>query len=250
MTPFPVTVNILNRTFYIRYEENLGTGFTIDIDDQQYLVTAKHVVEGIQDGDHIYLMHNDKWYGGAVNIAWMPPQCAEEDIAILLFQEELLSEAAYPVIVNSAGLYLGQDVYFLGYPYKMRMRFKEMKGGWPLPLVKKGIVSGFGGKKGPELIYIDGHNNPGFSGGPVIFGKAGDEHPHIAGVISGYKRNYEHLIDIENKKEPQIMNRYITYGNTGIIFAYALGDGVKYIRANPKRQRPEPIAPLLVKKDI
>ena len=61
-------------------------------------------------------------------------------------------------------------------------------------LVMSGIVSGFNfdetGADGPSL-WIDGHNNKGFSGGPVVFQPAQAASREecrwrIAGVISGY----------------------------------------------------------------
>ena len=46
------------------------------------------------------------------------------------------------------------------------------------------------------VLLLDGHNNPGFSGGPVLFKdrlKSGDNKYHLIGVISAYvnqkKRN-------------------------------------------------------------
>ena len=56
-----------------------------------------------------------------------------------------------------------------------------------------GIVSGFqfGGAGGASSIWVDGHNNRGFSGGPVVFqpvqAPTRDEcRWKIAGVTSGY----------------------------------------------------------------
>lgn len=52
-----ITTNVLQRTFRIKYGENTGTCFTIDVDDRQYIATARHVVDGIQRKDTIEIFH-------------------------------------------------------------------------------------------------------------------------------------------------------------------------------------------------
>ena len=42
----PVTSNVLLRVFPVRIGERVGTGFTMEIDHRQYLVTAKHLLVG------------------------------------------------------------------------------------------------------------------------------------------------------------------------------------------------------------
>ena len=65
-------------------------------------------------------------------------------------------------------------------------------------------------------IFLDGHNNPGFSGGPVVITNLGNESKHkmrIIGVISAYL-NEEKVIktpygDFKNRE------------NSGIVVSYA-----------------------------
>ena len=66
----------------------------------------------------------------------------------------------------------------------------------------------------PSVMFLDGHNNPGFSGGPVCFKKAGDKLFTIAGVISGYRYSQMPVLDKDNKK-----TEYYIKENTGIINA-------------------------------
>ena len=66
----------------------------------------------------------------------------------------------------------GQDVYFLGFPYGLHGDMSALSNDLPFPFVKKGIISLFH-NDGVNRIYLDGHNNPGFSGGPVVFMPAG-----------------------------------------------------------------------------
>jgi hypothetical protein len=65
---------------------------------------------------------------------------------------------------SADGLVLSQDVYFLGYPLPERVRLVGT-----LPFVKRGIASGRAEINGVHVWLVDGHINPGFSGGPVVF---------------------------------------------------------------------------------
>ena len=79
-----------------------------------------------------------------------------------------------------------------------------------MPFVKKGIVSCMSGSR----IFLDGHNNPGFSGGPVVFAKANGLDYKIGGVISGYKASKNPVVD--PKRIPSYAH---VYENTGIVIA-------------------------------
>ena len=52
-----ITSNVIQRTFHIRRDNSTGTAFTIDRGSKQYLVTARHVVEGIESGNAIEIFH-------------------------------------------------------------------------------------------------------------------------------------------------------------------------------------------------
>jgi hypothetical protein len=56
-----VTTNALGRVLFVKYKQGRGTAFTIEVDDKQYLVTAKHVVQGIEDKDTIEIFHEEQW---------------------------------------------------------------------------------------------------------------------------------------------------------------------------------------------
>lgn len=221
----PITSNILQRTFRLKYGESTGTCFTIDVDGRQYVVTARHVVKDIEPNDAIFVWHDKAWKKLNTTIAWVPE--AGDDIAIL--SPEIQLSPTHPVTPSNAHLVLGQDVYFLGYPYGMSLELEPLNGKYPIPLVKKGIVSGCDVEKNSSLFYIDGHNNPGFSGGPIVFHNlySKSENPCIAGVISGYRVEYESLLHGDGA------TGLVSAHNTGIIVAYTILDGVKYITQNP-----------------
>ena len=59
--PQEVHTNILTRVFLIRFGEKMGACFTIEVQDRQYLITARHNVDGIKDGDKIEIFQNEQW---------------------------------------------------------------------------------------------------------------------------------------------------------------------------------------------
>ena len=56
-----VTTNVIQRTFHIKWQGGTGTGFVIDYGSREYLVTARHVVEGIESGKVIEVFQGDEW---------------------------------------------------------------------------------------------------------------------------------------------------------------------------------------------
>jgi hypothetical protein len=52
---------VLQRTFHVKFGGGAATAFTIDVDGRQYIVTAKHVVEGIRPQDSLEIWHAQTW---------------------------------------------------------------------------------------------------------------------------------------------------------------------------------------------
>ena len=110
----------------------------------------------------------------------------EGEVDISVLAADIQISPTYPLNPTLGGIILGQDVYFLGFPYSLKSDVGSINRNFPLPLVKKAIVS-LVAERG-HYILLDGHNNPGFSGGPVVF------HPNnrgndfcVAGVVAGYR---------------------------------------------------------------
>ena len=87
-----------------------------------------------------------------------------------------------------------QQAFFLGFPYGIGDRFLK-ETGHPVAFVKRVTVSTLFGK--PYLL--DGHNNPGFSGGPVVFCPPGRKEFQVAAVVSGYRWASAPVRDQENR---------------------------------------------------
>jgi S1-C subfamily serine protease len=206
-----VPSNILQRIFYISHNGATGTGFTIDVDGRQYLATARHVIEGLVAGLQIAVHRNSTWQPIDIVDIWHSPTGA--DVSLLSLKNPL--SPAHPIIGgDSPSFFLSQQIYFLGFPYGLHMEGGLINNGYPVPFVKTGIVSSFSTVSGgSQLIYCDGHNNPGFSGGPIVSVSAKHEVTVIA-VVSAYRYN----------EDPVLLNGTdtgLTYrANTGLVIGY------------------------------
>ena len=217
-----VTANILQRTFLIHHDGNSGTCFSIDVEGRRYLITAKHVVETIGDEAVVEISHESGWLRVAVRLVGHGP--GEIDVTALAPQE--VFGAAHGLNLTTANLVLAEDVYFLGFPYGLGMEVKtDLNAGFPLPLVKKAVVSSLGLDDGPLLL--DGHNNAGFSGGPVAR-RGTREEQTVVGVVSGYRFD-RHRVRDEYGNET--LHTYDT--NTGIIIAHDIRHALAIVAENP-----------------
>lgn len=153
-----ITSNVIHRVFRIRYKNSGTTGFTLEIEGREYVVTAKHVVGGFCDGESLDVFASGSWRSCAARCVGHAE--GDRDISVLALQE-CLTPPGLPRPVTSKGVVYGQGVYFLGFPYGFVGHYILGDNGWPLPFVKKATVSLFD----QETFLLDGHNNPGFQAG-------------------------------------------------------------------------------------
>lgn len=226
----PVTANVLLRVFPVRIGDRVGTGFTIDIDRRQYLVTAKHLLEG--ELPSFVEVRIDEWISIPATLVGMGKE--KEDVMVLATDRRLSED--FPVVQGIAGMALGQSVRFLGYfpgvhtsplpGYKTRSS----------PLVMGGVVSGlhFDHDVGVGAsIWIDGHNNRGFSGGPVVFqpmtaNTLEECRWRIAGVITGF---VEAPVEVETATG--VDTGTVAMGNAGLLHAAPIRIVRDLIEKNP-----------------
>ena len=220
-----ISSNAINRTFRLKHGDAIGTGFTIDVASRQYVVTAHHVVAGLLAGDEaaVEIHHDGDWKPLLVQIAWLaePPV----DVAILAPQQQL-SHANTALEPTPSGISVGQQVYFLGFTEMELLAFPD-SAGFPMPLVRQGILAGVLAQSGPTVLVIDGHNIPGFSGGPVVFKPEGSSEFRVAGVVSAYRTQSRPVFLGEEETE------YSVAENSGLVIAYAFQEGINHIMANP-----------------
>ena len=227
-----ITSNVIHRTFHIGWGDFTGTAFAIDHASKQYLVTARHVVDGIASGNVIKLLHEREWKDLTVNVVGIGR--GEVDVAVLACSVRLSSPL--PLVASSADLAYGQSVSFLGYPFGWDVGGEQINRGVPLPFVKAGIVSAI--KSGDvSRIFLDAHGNKGFSGGPVVFvpnGRPRNEW-HVAGVVISYPTPLLPIVDRNGKPFPNPAGEPIGYvqENPGIVVAIGIRHAVELIDANP-----------------
>ena len=207
---FVITINVLQRIFQVKIQDQVGTAFAVDHLDQKYLITAKHLFKQSPQITSIQVFHNKEWKELAVQS--IKNAGGIIDISVLLPATKLPD--AHPLPITSAGISLGQDVFFLGFPYGLKTEVGQMNRNFPIPFVKKGIISSITFENNIQTIYVDGHNNPGFSGGPLVFSSPGKSEYKVAGVIAGYYFSNEKIYC--GTKESPFTYEY----NTGIVTAY------------------------------
>jgi S1-C subfamily serine protease len=211
-----VPSDILYRTFFIKAEK-YGTAFTVDVDGQEYLITAKHLLDESKDQLSIQLFRNEKWHTLLATV--IGHSRGEVDVSVLRLEDRLTNQQ-FLVNPTIAGLALGQDAYFTGFPYQMWNNVGSLIGGLPCAFVKKGTISSFQ-LSDPQIIFVDAINNEGFSGGPLFFyPPANPRMLCIAGVVSKFKIEDEPVIGSDGEKN----GMKVPY-NTGFLVAY----GAKYI---------------------
>ena len=184
-----VPIEMLQRTLLIRHDTTVGTAFELQRHDRKYLITARHMVAGLPDkGAAIQVMRSDKWTDCKM-VRTLFPKSPAVDIAVF----ETAEAVGTPDYVGTAengtgGATFGQNLWFLGFPYGLGTHIPTQAGGVFYPFIKHGILSAIDSSN-PDagIIFIDGHDNPGFSGGPVLFIDLSDKQYKILSVVSGYR---------------------------------------------------------------
>jgi len=228
------TGNVLTRVYQIRFNGTTGTAFLVDYEDRQYFVTAGHIVETAGSQASVEMMGPgfQNWKDFPVTVLHGRNKCV--DVAVLIPNERKLSKAdpiPYPY-----SFAFGQEAYFLGFPYGLYTSFGDHGPG--VALIKHAYVSAKvscaaiirDGNKDEQLLLLDGLNNPGFSGGPVVAPDMFSPFTTIRmqkliGVISGFRNDPVPLRvdgrDVANASTPT---------NTGIIVAVPIERVVEIIK--------------------
>jgi S1-C subfamily serine protease len=152
-----------------RVQRSNGSGFLIEFEDEPFLVTNFHVVEGALEPDTA-----DYLEGAEISVNF--PADADQDVvvdvvgvnpsfdlALLQLRDESELPAAPPLaIADSDGLSVGQKTIAIGNPFGLASS------------VTSGIVSALGrfvptiGQLPVPMVQTDAAINPGNSGGPLL----------------------------------------------------------------------------------
>jgi hypothetical protein len=148
---------------------------------------------------------------------------------------------------------LGQDVYFVGFPYADPALNTITPALENIGFVRKAVWSAQQIVDKAITMYFDGRNNAGFSGSPIVFLENGKPAEFkVAGVVSGYRTDYEEVLNPVPITEKQVtdgdlaLNRvrkaidgtlrrlvptgHVVTGNTGIVIGYDIHHAVELIR--------------------
>ena len=221
-----ITSNVIHRLFRIRYGNGEATAFTLDVDRRQYLLTAKHAVVGLADRGEVALFANGAWIPQQVRLIGHAPD--DRDISVLAM-EKVMTPPHLVMDATSKGVIYGQDVFFLGFPYGFLGKYVLTDAGYPLPFVKRATVS----LLDEGIFLLDRHNNPGFSGGPVVFTEPGRSEFKVFAVISGYRAVDEPIYVDQTPVVAGSGQRLVFRYNTGIIVTWAIDYALELIQANP-----------------
>ena len=219
---------VICRVLRIVCDKKCGSTFTLEVEGKQYLATVKHLFEDVGYPPHytIGLFLDAGYISKEVDIYYhINPNI---DIAILSVTPHEILTQEYDNLLTSNGVALGQDVFFLGFPFEYdQMAAKPKNRGVPTPFVKKACLSSIQVfPDGSNLLILDGINNHGFSGGPVCFKPIGSRSMSICGIVSSYRYDNSPIRDVNDKIMP-----YSVRENTGIIHTFNISHAIEIIKS-------------------
>lgn len=205
----------IQKTFFIRVNQSTGSGFALyDNKGDEYLITAKHVVDILGNKGDIQIFHENTWKDLSIKV--FRHSNNEIDIALLKAEVRIIPNPL-PIVYSLGDINIGQDTYFLGFPYGIFSNIgNTINSNFPIPFVKKGTCSLINHENEVTKLYLDGHNNPGFSGGPVCFKNEQTNKFHIGAVVSAYRLNNPQPT---RNKDGQETDLYYME-NSGIVISY------------------------------
>jgi hypothetical protein len=221
-----ITVNVLQRTFCIKVGNSIGTCFALDFEGRQYLVTARHVVESLAGEAQVSILR-EGWQSLSVILVGHGQHSV--DVSVLAPSVQL-SRKDLPLSGSIDKITFAQDVYFLGFPHGLHSELGVINRKFPVPFVRKALLSAIiTGDDGEQIFLLDGHGNPGFSGGPVVFSKLGRPANEltVAGVVSGHHVIQSPVLSSGEETSLRVEE------NAGIVISYDIQLALDLIKANP-----------------
>ena len=228
-----VPTEILQRTLLIKVGNEGGTAFSIDYRGDLYLVTARHVVAELPAGrTTIQIWQSGQWKDLSI-VRTTFPASADVDIAVLSTEEKVSVPFHILVSATDEGPTMGQQVWFLGYPFadpKLTTPFLNQQ---VLPFIKRGTMSAIdGSNQSAVVLYIDGFNNPGFSGGPIIYWDFKKQAYRIFGVVKGYRTETAKIAVNGKLVDSDLLV------NSGILVGYSVTHAVEAIESSLRAMLP------------
>ena len=185
-----MNTDVSHRVFKISTDTLIGTatGFVWIENDEAFMITAKHIFTPkhlTNSPIRIYVAQDTFWNYMDGTLFHHPNEAV--DISIIRIFEKDSIDLKNRFSLNSSGVIYGDEGYILGFPFNLNSLTTCSE--FPLALIKRVINSGMVKENDATIFFLDGHNNPGFSGGPVVFKEYSKDSKHewkVIGVISGY----------------------------------------------------------------
>lgn len=191
----------LTSTFNLFTDTLSGTCFAIENNGSEYLITAKHLFKkNTKSGDDVKIHINIKKNMTPLKAKVLFHPNRFIDIAVLQLPNKI--SQIQPLKANSekSSLFVGQECIFLGFPlFNLGTLTFEEK----IPFVKRALLSAIIEENAYEIFLLDGHNNPGFSGGPLITYVDSIQNQFIFGIIQGYFNQIQNV----NFQEKKVTNQ-------------------------------------------
>lgn len=221
-------LNILTRAFRIKVGKFDGTAFTVDFGTKQYLITAQHVV-GSTQLKTVQIESNSGWQDLQVEV--VGHSLPDIDVSVLFPSRRLHNHRDPIKLPSSWEVSVGQDVYFSGFALGLSTPSNMPDFPYPVPLVKKGMVSGFDQYR----WYLDGISNLGMSGGPVFM--MDDNTPNVIGVVTSRRIESAIVHPTSDSNQPHVSM------NAGIVTATRIEWALDLMAPNPIRSSAPGLGP-------
>jgi hypothetical protein len=235
----------MSSTFNLYGDRLTGTCFMLVKDGKQYFVTAAHLFKSShKSGDVVPIQMVIQNQLQSFNATVYFHENRKVDIAVFTLSEKIMQNIELPeeylkhkkkyqelfpgngISTDSISTLAGIDVFFFGFPLgNLGTEFLGIK----FPLVKKAIISGWVNHNGITMLLLDGYNNVGFSGGPVVAYDTAGKKMCVVGAVSGY---IPEEIQVKRRKEMLSVN-----ANSGIIICYEK-DYIEDIFTSNKKRMP------------
>jgi prepilin-type processing-associated H-X9-DG protein len=229
-----VPEGILDAVFRFQYGNRTGTCFSLEADGRQYIITARHLVQGIRDHDSVRVFLGQRWQ--EIKVKAIFPRNPKTDIVALVSNRKVAQRMDIPTA--EAAIPIGQELYFMGFPFGLSTQIDGPLSK-PIPFINHAFLSAVDSRFcSGNVLYLDGHNNPGFSGGPVVSRSHDEKQPlQIVGVLSSYRvqlnrKTITEKTDVHNGAVEKKSSRFVQE-NSGILVAYHISEIIKAIRLNP-----------------
>lgn len=230
-----ITTNVLQRCFMVSCGDSQGTCFTIDVDNRQYIITVRHVVESFYSQRCPLVIHKNEEEYFRVPVepvgCYIDEKCKNKD-GVSVFAPKQQISVTYPLPPDRDGISMYDDVYILGFPYGVHggvgpQSVDNLNAGFPLPVGKSGILSASYDEEG--VMFLDAYNMSGFSGGPVVM-KSSKKYK-VVGIVKGYSSQEAPIYQVLGGEEKELPAYF--WENTGLTFAYDIRHAVELIQSNP-----------------